>query len=73
MSVIPPKYTIEEYNALCRAINLCVTKVVYADKTVEYANTKIMLDLRGKMEVYLGISQSRSKIIRTQFDRGYER
>ena len=65
-------YTTEQYTALCSAIALGVTKVAYADKTVEYRSLAEMKQLKADMELSLGM-RTQSKIIRTQFDRGYER
>lgn len=62
--------TMAEHEALSKAINSGVRKVVYSDRTVEYQSTSDMLAALAKIEAELGVGAgSEPRYSRASFSR----
>jgi len=52
--VLPPAFTVEQYQALAAAVAQGATTVKYGDKEVTYRSLDEMIRLMGMMEAQLG-------------------
>ena len=56
-------YTLEDYDALNKALASGAKKVQYADKSIEYQSVGDMLRIREEMKNELGLNTRSSKVL----------